>query len=212
MLCVWAYIAQIRIDELQQSFGDKIILEPHFFHVFGFATEKLKHNWQDKGGIEAYDEHIHSVKSSFDHIEIQPNLWTNTQPKSSMPSHLLLCAVRYLENLEQIENGSLSTTMWKIRQRFFRDGLDISNSEVLLSIAKDLSLPTSSIKQVIDSGIAHAELSKDLLLAQNLHVEVSPTLIFNEGRQKLSGNVGYRVIEANIKELLLNPKAQNSWC
>lgn len=33
---------------------------------------------------------------------------------------------------------------------------------------------------------------------------VSSTLIFNEGRQRLNGNVGYRVIEANIRELLHN--------
>jgi len=43
-------------------------------------------------------------------------------------------------------------------------------------------------------------------------VSVSPTLIFNEGRQRLNGNVGYRVIEANIRELLHNPPGEESWC
>lgn len=38
---------------------------------------------------------------------------------------------------------------------------------------------------------------------------VSPTLIFNEGRQRLNGNVGYRVIEANIRELRHNPPGEN---
>ena len=41
----------------------------------------------------------------------------------------------------------------------------------------------------------------------------SPTFILNEGRQKLYGNVGYRVIEANLQELLKSPDAsQASWC
>ena len=34
----------------------------------------------------------------------------------------------------------------------------------------------------------------------------------NEGRQLLAGNVGYRVIEANIRELLDTPGDQQSWC
>ncbi|MEA5480541.1 hypothetical protein VB774_23140 [Pseudanabaena galeata UHCC 0370] len=43
-------------------------------------------------------------------------------------------------------------------------------------------------------------------------ISVSPTLIFNEGRQRLNENVGYRVIEANIRELLNNPEDEQSWC
>jgi len=55
-------------------------------------------------------------------------------------------------------------------------------------------------------------LSKDFDLIKEHTVTVSPTLIFNEGRQRLNGNVGYRVIEANIRELLHNPTEEQSWC
>jgi hypothetical protein len=37
-------------------------------------------------------------------------------------------------------------------------------------------------------------------------------LLFNEGRQRLTGNVGYRIIEANIRELLEGAPGQLSWC
>jgi hypothetical protein len=43
-------------------------------------------------------------------------------------------------------------------------------------------------------------------------VDVSPTFVFNDGRQRLNGNVGYRVIEANVRELLRAPEAGRSWC
>jgi hypothetical protein len=44
-------------------------------------------------------------------------------------------------------------------------------------------------------------------------VKGSPTMILNQGRQKLFGNVGYRIIEANIQELLREPNPdQASWC
>ena len=36
--------------------------------------------------------------------------------------------------------------------------------------------------------------------------------MLNEDRQRLTGNVGYRVIEANVRELLERPSAQHSWC
>jgi hypothetical protein len=44
-------------------------------------------------------------------------------------------------------------------------------------------------------------------------VKGSLMMILNEGRQKLFGNVGYRIIEANIHELLREPNPdQASWC
>jgi predicted DsbA family dithiol-disulfide isomerase len=61
-------------------------------------------------------------------------------------------------------------------------------------------------------GDKNAALSRDFELAKEHNVTVSPTLIFNEGRQRLNGNVGYRVIEANIRELLHNPPDEQSWC
>jgi predicted DsbA family dithiol-disulfide isomerase len=45
-------------------------------------------------------------------------------------------------------------------------------------------------------------------------VQGSPTYVFNDGRQLLYGNVGYRIIEANVRELLSAPPAEGapSWC
>jgi len=43
-------------------------------------------------------------------------------------------------------------------------------------------------------------------------VSSSPTLLLNEGRQRLVGNVGYRILEANVRELFERPGVQQSWC
>ena len=46
-----------------------------------------------------------------------------------------------------------------------------------------------------------------------MRIEGSPSFVLNEGRQKLYGNVGFRIIEANIQELLRAPGGdQASWC
>jgi hypothetical protein len=45
-----------------------------------------------------------------------------------------------------------------------------------------------------------------------ISVRASPTMTFNDDRQILSGNVGYRVLEANVRELSRSPNNQQSWC
>jgi predicted DsbA family dithiol-disulfide isomerase len=89
---------------------------------------------------------------------------------------------------------------------------NVSDRQVQFEIAEKLRLPIAAIQAQIDSGEAYAQLSKDFDLVKEHTVTVSPTLIFNEGRQRLNGNVGYRVIEANIRELLNNPPEEQSWC
>ncbi len=97
-------------------------------------------------------------------------------------------------------------------QQPFQDFSAPLSRSVQFTIAEELGLPIAAIQEQIDSGEAYAQLSKDFDLVKEHTVSVSPTLIFNEGRQRLNGNVGYRVIEANIRELLHNPPGEESWC
>lgn len=76
-----------------------------------------------------------------------------------------------------------------------------------------VGVSVNDVREAIDSGMAHADLEADRRDQQILMVQGSPTIILNEGRQKLYGNVGYGVIEANIMELLRSPVAgAASWC
>jgi predicted DsbA family dithiol-disulfide isomerase len=83
---------------------------------------------------------------------------------------------------------------------------------VQYELAEELDLSRASLQRLLDSGAAHAELARDAELAREQAVTVSPTLVLNEGRQRLVGNVGYRVIEANVRELLTQRGEQHSWC
>ena len=221
VLCIWAYIAQIRLNELETTFQNKIAIEQHFVSVFGNAREKLETRWcdhavplRDRGGLAAYSNHIQEVAKKFDHITIHPDLWTKVAPSSSMSCHLFLHAIQLLEikgivpKSEKIFEKAILT----FREAFFSQLMDISDLKVQLEIAEKLGLPIASLQSQIDSGEAYAQLSKDFDLVKEYSVTVSPTLIFNEGRQRLNGNVGYRVIEANIRELLNNPRDEQSWC
>jgi predicted DsbA family dithiol-disulfide isomerase len=216
VLCVWAYIAQIRLDELKATFPDKISIEYHFTPVFGNAREKLESRWRDRGGLQGYSDHVKGVAKQFDHVTVHPDIWTKDFPPSSTSVHLFLCAIKLLETKGLVKtkrSGSVfEQAIWAFREAFFTHLANVSDRQVQLDIAKNLGLPIAKIKAQIDSGESYAELSKDFELSKEHTVTVSPTLIFNEGRQRLNGNVGYRVIEANIRELLHNPSNEHSWC
>ncbi|ALZ74893.1 hypothetical protein [Rheinheimera sp. F8] len=51
-----------------------------------------------------------------------------------------------------------------------------------------------------------------LCRAADAGIKVSPTCSFNAGRQCLSGNVGYRIIAANIRELTEPAALLQAWC
>jgi predicted DsbA family dithiol-disulfide isomerase len=214
ILCIWAYIAQIRLDELQSTFQDQIAIQYHFVPVFGNAREKLENGWRDRGGLPAYSQHVKDVTQKFSHITLHPEIWTKVVPASSTACHLFLHAIQLLEQKGIIPPSErmFEKTAWAFREAFFTKLADVGDRKVQFKIAKGLGLPVTAIRAQIDSGEAYAQLSKDFERVKEHTVTVSPTLIFNEGRQRLNGNVGYRVIEANIRELLHNPPGEQSWC
>ena len=73
VLCVWAYIAQVRMNELATEFGAQVSVEYRFTSVFGAARDKLAKRWKDSGGIAAYSAHVREVAAGFDHVAVHPD-------------------------------------------------------------------------------------------------------------------------------------------
>ena len=83
----------------------------------------------------------------------------------------------------------------------------------LNKIADGLGIDNAVLDEKIRSSEAVAQLAVDYNLSQIHGVAGSPTFIMNDGRQKLFGNVGYRLIEANVQELLRSASEEEaSWC
>ncbi len=221
VLCVWAYVAQIKIDELKRHFQDRIALNYHYLTLFGNTHDRLVEGWQDRGGIEAYGAHVQGIGRDFGHVEIHPDIWCRNRPCSSLSCHLFLKAVALLEERGEIPASPQShwqgrtlheETVWRLRCAFFRDLQDIGQLSCQLDIASQLDLPCDRIRQLLENGAAHAAFTADLEIREKYAVRGSPTLVLNEGRQILYGNVGYKIIEANIHELLQRPAGQATWC
>lgn len=221
VLCVWAYLAQVRLDELINNYADKIQISYHFMPIFGCTEHRIGEGWKDKGGYEAFSLHTHQVCAAYPHLKLHKTIWQINTPKTSATCHLFFKAIQCLvddavisdQAQTDLQNRTLfEEFVWQVRLAFFQDARDVGSMNVLMEIAKDMQLPMSDIQRVLDDGTALAALFRDIELRDEFRVEGSPTYILNEGRQKLYGNVGYRVIEANLLEIMKQPKGGASWC
>jgi predicted DsbA family dithiol-disulfide isomerase len=211
ILCIWAHIAQIRIDELKETFGEKICVHHKFIPIFGSVESKSKTTWLKNGGLKGYVQHVQEVASDFNHIQVHADVWRKNTPTSSISCHLYLKAIQLLEAQDDLPISS-EEVIWAMREAFFKDIIDISSTEGQQQITESLGLSWSAIQTLICNGSAFAALDEDRQLVESYRVKGSPTLVLNEGRQILYGNVGYKVMEANVHELLNNSQTQASWC
>lgn len=150
----------------------------------------------------------------WDHVSLHLDVWLHDIPASSTTAQVLLKAIQLLQERGQVPATAepafagrtrFEEVIWRVRCAFFQHAQNIAHWDVLSRVAEGLELPLPAIRQLIDSGEAYAALHVDTEAKQRYQVAGSPTFILNEGRQRLYGNVGYRIIEANVRELLQDP-------
>ena len=113
----------------------------------------------------------------------------------------------------QSSKNLFDQVLWAFRCAFFGDCRDIARWEVQCEIAEAFGADIGAIEQYVHNGTAFARLDADYYDADKMRIEGSPSFVLNEGRQKLYGNIGFRLIEANIQELLRTPQTEEaSWC
>ncbi|WP_169303123.1 DsbA family oxidoreductase [Thalassotalea mangrovi] len=206
VLCIWAFINERRIEELAKEYGDDIEIHHHYVDVFGAVEEKMQAQWQAKGGYPGFREHVFESAGQFQ-LSLDDSVWDTCRPTSSAPAHLYGKAIA-------IVYGSQSELHWLsgLRNAFFNQGRDISQVSVLRQLLTDLEFEAQPVIAQIESGDALAHLMSDRKKSDNLKIKGSPSMVMNDGRQILLGNVGYGIIRANIEELLQDKSAHASWC
>ena len=216
VLCIWAYVAQIKLDELQRNYGERVQLDYRFVPVFGNVSSKIEGVWAGRGGLEGYAEHARHVAGRFDHVELHDDVWKRVAPPSSLGVHTLLKAAALIDDGRRAgtdpARSMLEQLAWGLRLAFFRDARDIAQLDVQLDVARSLGLKSADLRAPMEDGRALAALHEDHERAIKQQITGSPTFVLNENRQRLYGNVGYRILEANIQELLRDNRDRASWC
>ena len=130
----------------------------------------------------------------------------------------MIAVQQWQHERERDAQGEAATSIfervvWAFRCAFFRDCRDIARWDVQCDLAEALGVDINAIEKRIHDGTAFARLATDYQDSDKMRIEGSPSFVLNEGRQKLYGDVGFRIIEANIQELLRMPAGdQASWC
>lgn len=207
ILCVWAWVAQRRIEELLHEFGDRVELDFHYIDIFGDVVGKVRTQWHGKGFYEGFAEHVMHSVAEYEHVEVNSNIWKSVRPTTSANAHLILKATELVDRAHTSQQLALN-----IRRAFFIEAQDISKLQILMGIAEKQNLDINKLEKTIDSGAAIAALLQDYQQAKKQMIKGSPSYVLNSGRQTLYGNVGYRVLQANVEELLLRPEEEASWC
>lgn len=218
VLCIWAYVAQVRVDELRANFGAKLAIVPRHVSVFGDTSKQVGESWHARGGFEGYAAHVASIVARFGHVPLSGEAWTRVRPASSFVAHAAVRALDLLvrdgANFETSSpgRGPCEDLAFRLRLAFFRDGRDVGRLPVVFEVASELGLPVDELRARLDDGSAWAALHRDHEAVKEEGVRGSPTFVLNDRRQILYGNVGYRILEANVLELLRDGSAQTSWC
>ena len=206
VLCVWAYVNEVRLKEVRDHFGEQVAIRYGFMPNFSATHGKIEQAWQAKGGFDGYADHVREVADGFG-AQLHDGVWRSVRPASSMMAHSMIKAVAEIAN-EYEEMRFISA----VRQAFFQRGEDIATLDVLKALLAEQNLPMNAILEYWESGQAMAKMYEDFQRAQHYQITVSPAWVFNEGRQRLIGNVGYRVVEGNLKELLNSEPLPQVWC
>ena len=207
ILCVWAWIAQRRIDELEAEFGDKVCFQRRYIDLFGDTQTRMQEQWADRGLYDGFSDHVCQAVIPYESAPVNKAVWRSCRPATSGNAHLIIKAVE----LSCGETAAITLAL-AIRKAFFINAQDIGDLDVLMALVEAEQYDSKAVWKAINCGSAIAAVMKDYRLAKDQGIKGSPSYVIDGGRQILYGNVGFRVLHANISELLKKPKDEASWC
>lgn len=211
-LCIWAYVAQAKLDRIIGDFGDKLEVKYHIVPVFGSIRERLTSGvWSEKG-IEGRIAATKRVAHAQGCPEVDGECWREEQPASSWGPGIALKAAFCLAEEGTIEQGVAAAYQWRIRQKFFVENKNIGRREVQLETAEELRIPRAALEARLDDSRALASLWEDYQRKEKLRIQGSPTYVFDGGRAMLYGNFSFGVLHATVEELAKGLDAGGSAC
>ena len=171
VLCVWAWVAQPRLEEVLAEWGDQVSVRYRYLDVFGDAHTKIAAQWGGSDGMQNFAAHLHEVAAAHPHAPVHEAVWTETRPQSSLLPHTLIKAAELVAGADIAADYAL-----EIRRAFFAGGLDIADKSVLLDLATGvLSIDVADLNDAANNGSAMAAVSRDMREAAAQGLKGSPT-------------------------------------
>lgn len=201
-LCIWAYVAQPRLEAILERFGDEIDVHYHVVPVFGSVPWRFREgSWADKG-VAGRVAATARVAAMFGHNGVDGTCWEKAAPASSWAPGMAIKAAFSLEASGLIEAGKAAAYQWELRRAFFERGENIAERAVQLQVAETVQLKRAPLEVALSDGSALAALWEDDHRRHESRIQGSPTYVFDGGRARLYGNFNERVLHLTVEALL----------
>lgn len=198
-LCVWALVAQEKLDRLLLELGEHLDVQHHVVPVFGSVTHRFTKGAWAKEGVEGRVAATRRIAEQHGRTDVSGECWRKAQPASSWAAASAIKAVFALEEIGAASGPAYQTAL---RERFFVHEENIALRSVQLALAEQMRLPRAAIEGRLDDGSALAAVCEDAAEKDRLHLQGSPTYVFDGGRAMLYGNFAYGILHATVEELL----------
>jgi predicted DsbA family dithiol-disulfide isomerase len=201
-LCIWAFVAQPKLDRILEQAGDKLEVRYHVVPVFGSIPWRLSEGPWCKAGVEGRVEATRRIAEEHGRSDVVGTCWTNDCPSSSWAVGAAVKAAFSAEEAGAAPTGSATSYLQQLREVFFVEQRNIARREVQLELADRLDIPRASIESRLDDGSALAALWEDDHRRQELKIQGSPTYVFDGGRAMLYGNFSFGILHALVQEII----------
>jgi len=201
-LCVWALVAQTKLDRILEEVGDRLTIDYRIVPVFGSVPWRFERGPWAEGGIGGRVAATRRIAEQGGRSDVSGECWSRSMPSSSWAPAAAIKAVFALAREGSVSRDSGPTYQRTLRERFFVRDANIALRHVQLEVAEELGLHRGPIEARLDDGSALAAVCEDHAEKERLHIQGSPTYVFDDGRAMLYGNFDYAILHATIEELL----------
>lgn len=205
-LCIWAFVAQPKLEHLLERFGERLRADYHVVPVFGSVGWRFREGPWAEAGVEGRVAATARVAASFGHPEVTGEVWRSACPASSWGPGTALKAVSVLQDAGLVGPQAFAHYQWALREAFFVDNRNVSERTAQLEVAEQCHIPRAPMCAALDDGRALALLWEDTERKDKLGIQGSPTFVFDGGRAMLYGNVSEEIVLATA-EALVGPEA-----
>lgn len=208
-LCVWALVAQPKLDRVLQELGEHLRVDYRVVPVFGSVRWRLEKGAWAKDGVEGRVAATRKIAEQAGRRDVSGECWRKAMPASSWaPAAAIKAAIAIAG-----EDGALGGEYQRrLRERFFVGEANIALRSVQLEVAEELGLPRGPIEERLDDGSALAAVWEDHNEKERLGMQGSPTYVFDGGRAMLYGNFEYGILKSTVLELVRGMRAGGSAC
>jgi predicted DsbA family dithiol-disulfide isomerase len=199
-LCIWALVAQQKLERVLAELGEHVRVDYRIVPVFGSVPWRFNEGPWAKDGVEGRIAATQRIAQQGGREDVSGECWRKATPKTSWAPAVAIKAVFALPDGRGDEAGPLYQKA--LRERFFVQEANIALRSVQLEVAEELGLARAPIEALLDDGTALSALCEDHAEKERLHLQGSPTYVFDGGRAMLYGNFAYGILQSTVEELV----------